>query len=533
MVSQIDALLIYANPYYNVRQHYPFGLDCLATKLFETGFSSEIVFPFLYRRSVNDVTEEWTLRYRPEIICVNIRNIDPYIPVDPLGIAFGEHVRSRWFLADVAILINSLRSAYKNTPILLGGSGYSTSPDAISAFLQCPAGVVGPGEEEIINFLAMAKSGSISESLFGIRRAEKINLSLATYSERFRYSFIVNGIPIRTKIGCNRTCSYCTDPVIDGKKIWPLGGNLSHQLRSIASRHPDVTKIFITDSEFNIPLALCERVAEELANASVPFSFATQVLPKPFERRTAKLFRQARIDELLVTVDGLNDNIHKLNLKSYRTRHIYDFLDYCHGEGLTPILQNVFGLPGETMDSLTLTLNGISQILTKFPSTKIEFTVGGRIYPGTSLEQIARHSKQHVYGEVTPGLIKPIFYCSPVPPADLNRIIEDKLGVALRKQPEAVEQMLHWRTAISYYTDTHDFAYVANLLIKPPGNANDLGLMSDISGVIDYALKMCGHNLVTPLRQALPLMRDRSARIIFNNYILEIELAKNTTCLSN
>jgi radical SAM superfamily enzyme YgiQ (UPF0313 family) len=526
MPDTIDALLVYGNPYYNVRQHPPFGLDCLASFLAAHGHESRVVYPFLYQRSAEDVVAEWQSRFRPRIIGVNLRNIDPYIPVDPVGDWYGPHVKSRWFLPQVRAVVRALRASFPDVPLVLGGTGYSTSPREISKYLDCPAGVIGSGETAILQFLRAAlESPSDMERQFGIVSGEILRAGPPVrFSQPFHYSLVANGVPIRTKIGCNRVCSYCTDPVIDGLKVITFSSSLEEQLSAVRETIPSARRVFITDSEFNLPLTWAESMAKMIAASSVcqSFSFATQVLPKPFRRESVQLLREAGFTHLLVTADGFSDDVHRRNRKSYRTQDILGFIEWCHEFEIVPVIQNVFGLPGETAASLRQTLTTLRRLVETHPRTTIEFTLGGRVYPGTYLEQIARVEPQHVYGEWSDGLLKPLFYSSPYTPADLNTVVSDELQMRLPDAPDVREDILHWRTSLTYYADSGELHRVIDLLRSFPGESVSDALAADMCAAAEYSLERCGRALLPYLRQ-LPTNLHPTKQAAVESYIQACE----------
>jgi hypothetical protein len=525
--EQLDALLIYANPYYNQRQHAPFGLDCLATYLQKSGLSSETVFPFLYARPLSEIVDGWARLFRPSAIGINIRNIDPYIPTDPVGEIFGGDVQSRWFLPDIAQLVQEIRRRFPSTPLILGGSGYSMSPGSISSFVGCPAGVLGSGEEQLAVFVRAAKQGGECadlEATYGIRAGSFSPQLPVLHSSSFEFALLSNGVPIRTKVGCNQACSYCTDPMIDGRRIHGLGLSMLDQLRVVRQRFPKAKNIFITDSEFNLPVSWAHDVAQSLADCDEArgFSFATQVLPKPFSRDLAGLLSRAGFTHLLVTADGFSDEVHKRNRKSYRTCDILKFIEHCHEHQIIVVLQNVFGLPGETQETLRHTLNCLKQYIVASDKTVVEFTLGGRIYPGTYLEAVAKREPHNVFGEVSDGLLRPLFYSAPYHPRELAKLVEDSLDVHLPSRALERDELLSWRTATTYYADTGDWKNLADTLVSAPFNALSLGLAEDVQCAASYSLEKAGDAVVPYLRAKLAGAPPSDAMAPFREYVARL-----------
>jgi hypothetical protein len=499
-------------------------LDCLASYLAAQGLTARVVFPFLYGRTIDEVVAGWADTFRPRAIGVNLRNIDPYIPVDPMGEPFGPHVRSRWFVPAVQQVVESLRRHFPGRPIVLGGTGFTMIPGATSEALGCPAGVLGPGETEFLAFVRAADGAGAEglESRFGIRQGTPVIPPVpVVHASEFRFALARNGIPLRTKVGCNRACSYCTDPLIDGKRVIPAGELPLDQLHRLARDYPDCQQVFLTDSEFNLPAFWCELFSRAVIDHGLAgrFQFATQILPRPFEATAARMLAAAGFKELLITIDGFDDGVHAQNRKSYRSNDAFQCIRLCHEHEITPVLQNVFGLPGETRESLRKTLATIARLQRDYPTTQVEFTVGARIYPGTYLERIARSQPGRVYGEWSPGMLKPIFYSASYPPRDLAAAIEDALGLAPTLYTERHEATLAWRVALAYAADSSDWLGAAQLLGAIPTHADSIGLADEVFLAIDHSFRVGGLPLLRHVETILddtPL--DEAARAALAAY---------------
>jgi hypothetical protein len=270
-----------------------------------------------------------------------------------------------------------------------------------------------------------------------------------------------------------------------------------------------------------LPISWAQNIAQLLVDSDEAqgFSFATQVLPKPFSRDLARLLSRAGFTHLLVTADGFSDDVHQRNRKSYRTGDILTFIDYCHEHEIIVVLQNVFGLPGETQDTLRNTLRWLKQYIDANNKTVVEFTLGGRIYPGTYLEEVAKREPHNVFGEVSEGLLRPLFYSSPYRPRDLAKLVEDSLGMHLPPRPLERDELLSWRTAVTYYADTCDWEHLADALVAAPFNAVSLGLAEEVEYSASYSLEKAGAAIIPHLRRKLVDAPASGALVPFREYV--------------
>lgn len=126
----------------------------------------------------------------------------------------------------------------------------------------------------------------------------------------------------------------------------------------------------------------------------------------------------------------------------------------------------VFGLPGETRETLDETL----EYMMRYPACPLrryEYTIGGRIYPGTPLSRfaLAKEKAGDLYGERSEGFIAPCYYCSPDAPFRLKSYIDGAIPFA-QSFENRFDPTDHTRLAIAYLADQGKWAEASALFTR-------------------------------------------------------------------
>jgi hypothetical protein len=278
---------------------------------------------------------------------------------------------------------------------------------------------------------------------------------------KFNHAFETAGLPVQVKRGCNQACSYCVEPLIEGKKIsFRNIDRVIEELKNLSETHEGIHTIFFVDTEFNVPdLAYCTGLVEKIMKEGLHqrFSFSSQFLPRPFDLDFAKDLAEAGFS-IILTCDSFSDSVLEKNRVSYRQADIISTLRLCEEYGLSCTLSMIFGLPGETYETLDHSI----ELMNRYPPhflRRYEYTIGGRVYPGTSLCGFVEKDKEerHLYGIKSDGYLKPFYYCSPENPMKLKQYIKGAFGYPVayeNRYDETVSNSL----AIAYVADQGSWA---------------------------------------------------------------------------
>ncbi|MFO7749675.1 MAG: hypothetical protein R6V54_06240, partial [Desulfobacteraceae bacterium] len=132
----------------------------------------------------------------------------------------------------------------------------------------------------------------------------------------------------------------------------------------------------------------------------------------------------------------------KENSCPYREDQIKKSLALFKDHGVRCSLNLIFGLPGETFETIDHTIAGLKEAAAS-PLFKLEYTAGARVYNRTPLCRFVEkgNSENFLYGEKSDGYLSPLFFSSPVSPLEINRYIEEQLGGIIDfKPPETKKQ---------------------------------------------------------------------------------------------
>lgn len=458
-------LLLYADKYYLIKQVYPFGLDLVANYLIQHGYDATIQYPFLPDLDLETNLVNILDQTNPHFIGLGIRSLDTCMPCEKYGDYRGNEFSTFYFLPDVKRIVEIIKKHVPDLPIIAGGGGFTISPVAILKYLEIEYGVVGEGEESLRQFVnvfpdkekisripnmvysqigttiqsRLLERGGQGEENFMVnpRRAYTFDRNMRVFKResRFNYAYETVGLPVQVKRGCNQRCSYCVEPIIEGRKfVFREIESVIEELKNISETNDGISTIFFVDTEFNIPdLTYCsgliKRIIEE--NLHRHFSFSSQLLPKPFDSDFAKILAEAGFS-IILTCDSFADDVLKKNQVSYCEEDIISTLKLCEGYGLSCTISMIFGLPGESYETIDHSLKQMNMYPPNF-LRRYEYTIGGRIYQDTALCRFIEKMEEEkcLYGTKSEGYIEPLYFCSPDSPMRLKQYIEGALGYSV------------------------------------------------------------------------------------------------------
>lgn len=439
-------LLLYTDPYYVVKQVYPFGLDLLARFLRRYGYHVTIAYPFLPDPDPGKNLGYIVKNTRPDLVGLGIRNLDTCMSCERHGDTGDETYRTFYFLPKIQNLVHRIKAVAPGVPIVAGGGGFTVAPEALLDMLEIEYGVAGEGETALLQFVRAYPDNERVHAIPGLicrsngthaahprvtYRFEE-GISPFTRDPGFNYALETMGLPIQTKRGCNQQCSYCVEPIIEGRRfVFRELEEIIRELRWVVTTHADVQSIFFVDTEFNIPdLTFCTQLIKRIIHEGLheQLRFTSQFLPAPFDAGFAALLATAGFSVIL-TGDSFSDEVLKKNQISYRKVDLIRAIELCETNAIPCTIAMIFGLPGETDDTIAHSLSQINRYPAGF-LRRYEYTVGGRIYQGTPLcRWVEREgSGTHLYGNQSSGYVAPYYFCSPKDPTALNRDIERGLG---------------------------------------------------------------------------------------------------------
>lgn len=398
----------------------PIGLDYIGNVLIKNGFDVELLDLNFSANIKYDIRNKLT-NNSFLAIGINIRNTDDcyYLSQD-------------FFLPKIKEIVAMIKE-YSDSPIILGGGGFSVAPLEITKYLEADCGIIGDGEITLLKLLENIKYNKkypdLLENIKGIvfkdssykiiepeyGTLEEYPLPDRDLLENKRY-FLEGGMgAIETKRGCNRKCIYCADPVIKGCKIRvrPIK-TVIKELKNLIDK--DINSIHFCDSEFNLPLDYATNLLIQIIDSNIgdKIKWYSYMSPVPFNDSLAKLLKKAGCEGINFGVDSVDPKILKNLRRNHTLNDLITVAELCSKNKIKFMFDLLLGGPGEYKDSIKYTIDNIK----KLNPTCVGISYGIRVYPGTYLAGIINKeffpNNKNLYGNVkdNTNFFKPIFYIS-------------------------------------------------------------------------------------------------------------------------
>jgi len=384
------------------------------------GIESEILDLCWARRSAEDIGRFFGTR-RFDLVGVTVRNLD--------DVWFAKR-----YVPDVAQIVQEIRRA-TDTPIVLGGSGFSIAPERILEACGADFGIVGEGEDSLARLADRLDDTARRSGIPGlvwrgdgairVNPMEPLDLSALRLSARgaidhsaYTYSGgKKGGAGIQTKRGCDQACIYCVVPNIEGRQVrLRPPSDIVDEIENL--HRSGVRRFFMCDSEFNLPESHAAAVCSEIVSRGLGERIVWQAYTSPpLSADLARLMKAAGCERILATIDHGSDRMLERLQKSFRTVDIEKSVAAARDASLAATYTLMLGGPGETMETIEETFGFISKLR---PIQMALFDPPGiRIYPGTPIADIVREEGFSRRDPNLQGRIKgnedfyePVFYLS-------------------------------------------------------------------------------------------------------------------------
>ncbi len=481
-VLPVNVLLLYADKYYLIKQVYPLGLDLIANYLRRYGHRVTLDYPFLPDKDVETNLAKTLEETDPDVTGIGIRNLDTCMSCEAYGDFRSHDCKTFYFLPAIKGIVDMVKKRRPKMPIIVGGGAFTISPVAILKYLGLEYGIVGEGEEPFRQFLEVFPDrGKISEIpnmvhfkgkfVVNDRHAHRFSQGqdIKERERKFNYAYETVGLPVQVKRGCNQNCSYCAEPIIEGRKfVFRRTEAVVDELKAAFEKHEDIRTIFFVDTEFNVPdqqypKTLAKKIIGEGLHEY--FRFSTQVLPRPFDADFAKTLSKAGFS-LILTSDSFADGVLKKNQASYRQKDVVRTLQLCEEHGIDCTVAMIFGLPGETYETMDHSIG----LMHKYPPgflRRYEYTIGGRIYQGTPLCRFIETTgeEKSIYGKRSEGFVEPCYFCGPESPMRLKEYIQKSLPHPMMYQ-NSYDETQFGTLALSYLIDQRRWEAATSLFMR-------------------------------------------------------------------
>lgn len=356
----------------------PIALDYLATALEDGGFAPHIL-DLAFEPDAAEALRRSFRESNPGLVGLTFRNADDSLW--PSG---------KTFVPRLAAVVRQIR-ALTTAPIVIGGNGFSLFPREICAATGADFGICGDGEESLPMLARLVADGGRLDSVPGLAdagRAPDRPARCDMRSSRPRRRFVDNARYFReggqggveTKRGCDGACVYCADVVSKGAD--PRLRNPAYvcdEIESLLAQGIDT--LHLCDSEFNRPmshaLSVCREMAARRLGEKVRWYAYASITP--FSAELAEAMRRAGCAGINFGADSSNEKMLRSYGRSHRKEDIASVVSLCRANGITVMLDLLFGGPGETAGTVRETIEFMKGI----SPDCVGAALGVRVYPGT------------------------------------------------------------------------------------------------------------------------------------------------------
>ncbi len=395
----------------------PIGLDYMAVAARRAGIKVDVVDLCLADDPLKTL-KGYFATHNPQLVGLSFRNADDsFWP------------SAQWFVPDLAETVRTIRDM-TDAAIVIGGVGFSIFARRIVEHTAADFGIRGDGERAIVSLFNQVQHSRDFErvdgliwrrdgAIYGNRASWPTPLSLPTDRDAIdNLAYLKRGgqCGLETKRGCNRRCLYCADRLAKGTRLrLREPREVADEVQSLLGRGIDVLNL--CDCEFNIPRSHAYAVCEEFNRRRFGnrLCWYTYMAVLPFDAELAEAMSRAGC----VGIDFTGDSACPSMLKTYRQPHLKEDLAsavrLCRANGITVMIDLLFGGPGETEKTVAETIEFIKKIDPDCAGAAL----GIRVYPGTKMARIVtaegsteRNANIHRRYAGPVDFFKPTFYIS-------------------------------------------------------------------------------------------------------------------------
>ncbi len=396
----MNVLLISANTLTTPYPVYPLGLDAIAGAL-----APQHNVRIADMNVINDHAALAALinTFAPHIIGLSLRNVDNTDAVAPQG-----------FIDQYKGIIDVVKGC-SQSPIVLGGSGFTLFPHEMMRALKADYGIMGEGERLALLLDALQERTDIDAIPGVVRQASSpvlpppwdkpLTPHFDPHADHLDFYLRRGGmLNLQTKRGCPFGCVYCTYPHIEGRRM-RLFSPESVAAAAVKLQAAGAKYLFIVDAVFNSDYEHSLAVAHAFRKAGVAIPWGAFFAPTRPPPDYYKHLAEAGLTHVEFGTEALCDKILACLGKPFRKQDVFTAHQCAREAGLYTAHYFLMGGPGENTESLDETLEEIEHL----DRSVFFFFCGARIYPGTALNQTAL--KQ---GLITKdqNLLDPFFYQS-------------------------------------------------------------------------------------------------------------------------
>jgi hypothetical protein len=300
------------------------------------------------------------------------------------------------FLPEFVQTVEAIR-CHSAAPIVLGGVGFSVMPEQVLALTAADAGVWGEGEfvlpaltwriengaewRDLPN-LVLRRNGAWRRNPPSAQALADLPTMRRRWTDNVRYFLEGGQAGFETKRGCAGRCVYCADPVAKGAatRVRPPVA-VADEIENLLAQGID--HLHTCDGEFNLPAGHALEVCAEIVRRGLGgrLRWYAYCSPAPFSRELAHAMRDAGCVGINFGADNGDPRMLERLRRGFTPEDVVDATRWSKEAGMAVMLDLLLGSPGETVESLTRTV----ELIKRADPDRAGVSVGVRLYPGTDL----------------------------------------------------------------------------------------------------------------------------------------------------
>lgn len=434
----MNVLLISVNKEKSLRPVLPCGMAVIASVCEKAGHNVKCV-DLCFVNNDKEIIEKALEEFKADIAGISIRNIDNQSFFEPV-----------FYPPLVKEVVKICRKYLKQDQIFLGGAGFSLVPEKIMEYTQAGYGIKGEGEFVVPQLLDALENGKDISGIPGLvyynsngrlvsnqvkKYAELDKCVFPDYKfydkEYFQYRYNTSAgkreilESIQTKRGCNLSCIYCSNCLIEGNKVRERTPAVVVDEMERIKNHPGCAGVEITDGVFNIPYLHSLEIVKEMKRRNLKLPWYCMLNPGTVTEELISRMKETGCAGVEFGTDSGSDRILKKLNKNYTVKDIINAHNIVYSYNIKIEHCIFFGAPGETREDICKTID-LMERLSQDKIVNVFCTLGFRVFPGIPLYETA--VKQGVLNRDSNYLI-PKFYCEPaiIDNPDILDYIEEKV----------------------------------------------------------------------------------------------------------
>lgn len=424
-------LLIYPNRVRTFMPVGPIGMSYLLGNLDRENHPAKAL-DMMFQENPEEAVRDAILEFNPELIGLSIRNFDEL-----------DMASRTCYLPGLKKVVEVIRE-HSQTPLVLGGVGFTVMPKQLMAYLRADFGLIGEGERAFPELLNRLESGRDYRDLPGLVFEEKGELRVnpferiedldgihppdRSFMDLQQYAQNRGFIGVISKKGCPQGCIWCPSPYYPGRKITlrdPV--KVVNEIEGIQKEH-DISTFYFCDDIFNNPPEHAKAVCDELISRKLEIVWGCDLNPATVNK---DLLASMKRSGCIMAGPHFISASEKM-LRQMTTGFTLDDLGRCcqllEEAEVNYSIFMILGGPGESRETIEESIRFCQGIKT----AAIFYFTGVRILPNTGMETYARNNGIFTSDE---ELLFPKFYLS----KEVEGWLEDRLAKLSESDPRWVK----------------------------------------------------------------------------------------------